>query len=270
MVPRETPLSIWQYSEQRDSTVARALASVKNCVFCEVLLLRDSQDETEASTYEEMNYGLSDNFQTTANAVIGVCPICGWWKFGLTTLVGGSRAREPFYEVRLGSLKRFDLAASDAPAEEVRSYLHARYDARTTVHPKVFEEVVASVFRDHGFVARVTAYSGDGGIDVVLEGKAGETIGVQVKRYRNAIAVDQIRELTGALVIGGHTKGIFVTTSVFQAGASKTASLSELRGYPIELVDAERFYEMMKIGRLLSPKQVTETKPWGAVPRWGT
>jgi len=53
---------------------------------------------------------------------------------------------------------------------------------------------VASVFRDCGFHARVTSYSGDGGIEVILE-RGDETIGVQVKRYKSAIDAEQIRSL---------------------------------------------------------------------------
>jgi restriction system protein len=54
----------------------------------------------------------------------------------------------------------------------------------------MFEETVASVFRSLGYDATVTAYSGDGGIDVILH-KGEERIGVQVKRYRNSISVEQ-------------------------------------------------------------------------------
>lgn len=82
-------------------------------------------------------------------------------------------------------------------------------------HPKLFEDVVCSVFRDFGWNARVTACSGDDGIDVVLDGESDSTVGVQVKRYKKEkkIEAEQIRSLAGALLVNGHTKGIFVTTS---------------------------------------------------------
>jgi restriction endonuclease Mrr len=38
------------------------------------------------------------------------------------------------------------------------------------MNPKLFEDTVASVFQEHGYQARVTGQSGDGGIDVVLDG----------------------------------------------------------------------------------------------------
>jgi restriction system protein len=113
----------------------------------------------------------------------------------------------------------------------------------------VFEETVASVFRDLGYGARVTAYSGDDGIDVILDGQSDTMIGVQVKRYRNSIQVEQIRSLAGALVLGGLTRGIFVTTSTFQGGADDTAQRLNTRGYQIELMDATRFFDALKIAQ---------------------
>src|SRR5262245_23460482 len=48
-------------------------------------------------------------------------------------------------------LKRFDLMDLNQPAQVIRDYLATRYDSRFDVHPKLMEEVVASVMRDHGF-----------------------------------------------------------------------------------------------------------------------
>lgn len=76
---------------------------------------------------------------------------------------------------------------------------------------------------------------------------AGQRVGVQVKRYRNRIKVEQIRSFAGALLLGQYTKGVFVTTSAFQSGARKAAQLSEERGIAIELIDWKRFYEALKI-----------------------
>ena len=141
-----------------------------------------------------------------------------------------------------------DLADIKVPIEEVRAYLLAKYDARFTLHPRLFEETVASVFRTLGYAADVTAYSHDGGIDVILR-KSREVIGVQVKRYKNRIKVEQINSLAGALLRSDITKGMFVTTSSFQSGAPAAASEFEKRGYQIELIDAARFFDALKLAR---------------------
>ncbi|WP_158244292.1 restriction endonuclease [Trinickia dabaoshanensis] len=147
-----------------------------------------------------------------------------------------------------GSLRELDLTDIQHPLQDVRDYLTIRYDKRFELHPRLFEETVASVFRDRGFLPRVTSYSGDGGIDVILE-RPGERIGVQVKRYKNAISAEQIRSLAGALLIGGYTKGVFVTTSRYQPGATEVTALASARGMAIKLLDAPRFFDELKIAQ---------------------
>ncbi|MDF2116379.1 restriction endonuclease [Roseiarcaceae bacterium H3SJ34-1] len=125
------------------------------------------------------------------------------------------------------------------------------------MHPRLFEETVASVFASVGFTTIVTAYSGDGGIDVVLE-KNGEEIGVQVKRYKDRISVEQIRSLCGALVLRGLTQGIFVTTSSFQSGAEGTAAKFAKKGYKIDLMDSQRFYDVLRLAQSNTIRDMSE------------
>ncbi|QOZ06889.1 restriction endonuclease [Bradyrhizobium sp. CCBAU 51765] len=117
----------------------------------------------------------------------------------------------------------------------------------------MFEETVASVFRSLGYEATVTAYSGDDGVDVILQ-KGKERIGVQVKRHRNSISVEQIRSLAGAMIVNDVTKGIFVTTSKFERGSARTIDRLRVRGYPIELIDAPRFFDMLKLTQIDAPE----------------
>ena len=261
-------MSIWYYEQHYPSTDGADIAYRVDCIFCGTTLVRDQEDEQKIEVYETLNYGMSDMFATICQAVIGICPACGWWKYGVGTSMGGKSPA--FIETESASLKKLDLTDLSIPLADVRAYLTARYHRRFELHPRVFEEVVAAVFRDHGYNSRATAYSGDGGIDVVLENGAGGTIGVQVKRYRGRVGVEQIRELTGALVIEGHTRGIFVTTSGFQSGAGITARKSGDRGYPIELLDASGFLEALKIAQVSSTQDVVARKPWGEVRVWSS
>jgi len=146
-------------------------------------------------------------------------------------------------------LRQLSLDDLSVPIEDVRAYLAAKYDARLQVHPRRFEEVVGSVFTDHGYRARVTAYSGDDGLDVILDRPDGAVVGVQVKRYKDRISVEQIRSLAGALILNGVTRGMFVTTSTFQSGAQHTSARFADRGLPIELVDAPSFLEALHIAQ---------------------
>jgi restriction system protein len=149
----------------------------------------------------------------------------------------------------LVALRNLDLTDLTLPLGEVRSYLAAKYSDRFSAAPRLFEDVVASVFRDCGYRTRVTGRSGDDGIDVILDGDKGDTIGVQVKRYQSSIEMEQIRALAGALVLQGLTRGIFVTTSRFQSGAHSTVERFAARSIRIELFDAQRFYEALRIAQ---------------------
>ena len=157
----------------------------------------------------------------------------------------------------VAALRLLDLRDINAPLAEVRAYLAARYEQRFTMNATLFEKTVASVFRGLGFEARAVGRSGDDGIDVVLDGPDGSTIGVQVKRYTGRIGVHQIRELTGALVINRLTRGIFVTTSDFESGAPRTAALWSPRK-PIDLYNADRFYDALKLSQLQEGKPFDE------------
>jgi hypothetical protein len=156
------------------------------------------------------------------------------------------------YSGTIGCLKELDLTDVSAPLTEVRQYLLARKDDLYDMHPRLFEDVVCSVFKDLGWKARVTAYSGDDWIDVVLDGPEDRTVGVQVKRYHRErrIEAEQIRSFTGALVLNGYTRGVFVTTSDFRRGARRTADKSAAIGYPIELMNAEQFLEALGIAQI--------------------
>jgi restriction system protein len=126
----------------------------------------------------------------------------------------------------------------------------------------LIEEVVASAFRNIGFRACVTAYTCDGGIDVILQGSSSELVGVQVKRYRDRIKAEQIRSLAGALILHGHTQGVFVTTGTYQRGALRTAQDFGERGVPIALMDAQALFDALRIRR----REVYATESLGAAP----
>jgi hypothetical protein len=266
-------MSIWTYSDTlSDNATVKAAIGFRSCPFCKTGLKKLRTERTEAE--------IAAGIQQDTDRVCYACKVCGWWavrreeftttnvtaRYGKThqeeiqdrmkNLFGRHRGRhgEPLpHEYRVlgaaASLKNFSVADIDAPVEEIRQWLTGKYQDRFHVHPRKFEETVASVFGHLGYQTCVTAYSGDGGIDVVLDGPDGVVIGVQVKRYKHSIQVDQIRELVGALVLKGMTRGVFVTTSSFQSGAGKVAEEAGKLGYPIELVDAEAFYDALKIAQ---------------------
>lgn len=242
-------MSIWLYSDDvHDTRTVVSAIGLTECPFCRSPLDLLKHDRESVP-----------NFAT--NLTVKACSKCGWWCIKKTSLALHSSARPSAARQRVtrphqfqlygavASLKNLDVGNITTPLQEVRDYLTAKYESRFQVHPQLFEQVVASVFKDVGYHTRVTAYSGDDGIDVILDGPTGEEVGVQVKRYSNRIEVEQIRSLAGALVLNGLTKGVFVTTSTFQSGASSTVTRFARRGIDIELVDAPRFLQALKIAQ---------------------
>ncbi|HYG47450.1 MAG TPA: restriction endonuclease [Allosphingosinicella sp.] len=230
-------MSIWDYAHTPTDTVADFCA-ISECPFCCVRLHRSA-----------VSAPLITFYHSRSEIYLGTCQLCGWWNIQQDVQERIDRFHTQIYERgSYGVLKNLDLRDINTPLQEVRDYLTAKYERRFEVNPRLFEETVGSVFADHGFSVEVTAYSGDGGVDVILtDGTA--RIGVQVKRYKDAIEAEEIRSLLGALVIGGMTKGIFISTSSFRSGATSAAELSARRGWPIELVDADQFYSALEISQ---------------------
>lgn len=238
---------------------------MKKCVFCqnklEVFSINDYWDVDLKEIYNFHQLGKSwcheegideemwelDLSTYSCEVYFHHCNKCGWWRIIKDVTVSAKVWQLwQFFYGTVGLLKKLDLHNIDVPINEISKYLLAKYEARFSLHPKLFEDVTGQVFKNLGYDAIVTGYSNDGGIDVILE-KQGKQIGVQVKRYKNKIKVDQIRELTGALFLSGIPSGIFVTTSDFQSGANKVVQKSSNRGMPIELINATRFYDILKL-----------------------
>lgn len=233
---------MWEYGEAGRLLTVECIDASK-CIYCQHPLLRLPSGVLEAN-------GKRLLFQ------LSLCTVCGWWT--VYRVHQGEYPRTAgiieSYSGTIGCLKELDLTDISIPLDEVRQYFLAKKDSIYNADPKLLEDVVCSVFKDLGWNARVTSYSGDDGIDVILDGSTGETIGVQVKRYRKErrIEAEQIRSLAGALLLNGHTKGVFITTSSFRRGAVEAATKFSKIGYPIELIDAPRFLEAVGIAQIRS------------------
>jgi len=192
---------------------------------------------------------VNDGFAATR--IFG-CPCCGWWR--AYEIIKHRMYRRLGYTTRdslkcaAGSLLKLDISDQSVPIQAIRDHLMIHRKALGNVHHDRFEKVVADVYKDLGYHSLATASSGDDGIDVILA-KEGIHIGIQVKRYKNKVQVKELRELAGALILDGMTKGIFVTTSDFTTGAPRTVSKFQQRGFEIELINGEEFLSQLEIAQ---------------------
>lgn len=247
-------MSIWLYHDNvADEEAVRSAVSRERCAFCNELLrvLKHSSETNQVHDGEHNEIALH----------VRTCDTCGWWwatraSYRLMTNVGKYSVIDPSEHIdnsiwaATAVLKKLDPVDISAPISEVRDYLTGKFESRFQFHPRLFEQTVASVFGDLGYRATATAYSGDDGIDVLLVGRDDQTIGVQVKRYKDRIGVGQIREFAGSLYLKGMLSGIFVTTSDFQSGAqTTTARYEKFRGMRIKLLNAQAFYEQLQLAQ---------------------
>lgn len=253
-------MSIWRFE---DTSRDPELVSLGDCPFCKA---RPESAHNKITAEPSMidrrgpvDFHANPSERPTVQETVAVCKSCGWWV--ASKYIYSPSSIRPFEgtDTHMGacaSLRELDLTDINIPIQEARDYLIGRYEDRFDVHPRKFEEVVCDVFRSLGYMSAVTAYSGDGGIDVILQ-DGSKQIGIQVKRYRNSISVEQIRSLAGALVIGGYTKGMFVTTSKFQSGAAKTSEKARAAGYQIDLIDGDRFFDMLGLAQSSLPRKMS-------------
>src|SRR5215471_4535240 len=137
-------MSIWTYSDV--SHEPHYVWSGNTCTFC----------QTEMKLLHRQIDNISTLKSTGSHEKrLFVCPVCGWWKAdgqqeidawvhhtGFSTIEGAA-----------ASLRELDLTDISTPIQEVRSYLAVKYEQRFTMHPRLFEETIASVFRDLGYEA---------------------------------------------------------------------------------------------------------------------
>ncbi len=227
-------MTVWNF-ESVENLPSRLYSLGPDCPFCKhdlKLLLQDRTSDKQP--------------QCGVDIDIFVCDRCGWWKIKCQHMLADRRVL--FYQDLAACAKLLELKVEcqNTPIEEIRTYLIGKYEQRFKLHPRMYEETVGSVFGSLGYEAVVTGYQKDDGIDVILQ-KDGELIGIQVKKWKESlpITVAQIRELNGSLVLGGLTKGMFVTTSRYQSGCEETANRYAKLGYPIELINAEQFFDQL-------------------------
>lgn len=127
--------------------------------------------------------------------------------------------------------------------------------------PYYFEKVILILLKKMGYGDFIeTSKTGDGGVDgIINEDKLGlDKIYIQAKRYNeNKVREKEIRNFIGAMS-GDTTKGVFVTTSTFDASAVKKAHEAH---HSIILIDGIKLVELMyQYGVGLQVRTVYEVK----------
>lgn len=133
--------------------------------------------------------------------------------------------------------------------------------------PNFFEKLVLDLLLSMGFgsknkeMAIVTPTSHDNGVDgIIPEDALGlDKIYIQAKRYTdNPVSKPEIHKFIGALDEQKASKGVFITTSKFTAGAKESADISSKK---IVLIDGKTLADyMIEYNVGVSEKKVYEVK----------
>lgn len=105
-------------------------------------------------------------------------------------------------------------------------------------------EIFEAEFRSHGGEVKVTQSSRDGGVDAIAfdpDPIRGGKIVIQAKRYTNTVSVAAVRDLYGAVMNEGATKGILVTTSDYGPDAYRFA-----KDKPLTLMNGSNLLHLLE------------------------
>jgi hypothetical protein len=110
------------------------------------------------------------------------------------------------------------------------------------IDPRKFEELIAHVFRNHGFAVDLTKRTRDGGQDIIAMrydlGIPCKYI-IECKKYapKNKVGVELVRSLAGVQATIGANKAVLATTSTFTKEAKKFASTIHTSQIYLDLKD---------------------------------
>jgi restriction endonuclease Mrr len=116
--------------------------------------------------------------------------------------------------------------------DEIKKYFKKNPQKLYELHPRKFEELVASILKDMGFDVELTQATRDGGRDIIAHVRnavCSYLTHIECKRYApdNKVGVGIIREVIGVHNIRRATKSVIVTTSFFSSDAIKEAQMME-------------------------------------------
>ncbi len=115
------------------------------------------------------------------------------------------------------------------------------------LEPGAFEAYVAEhLFSHRGYHAINTRDTKDGGVDVLVTDRFGQTAVVQCKRYRGTVGEAVVRDLYGTMMHASATYAYLVTTGAISDEARRWAL-----GKPIQLIDGPQLVELTKSNGIL-------------------
>jgi len=236
------------YNEGSDKQWSMAVYHKAKEVISEVLKARD-----KPVPFAEITEAMKRKHSDLCNDTIGEPgnPKSPYWKHLVASAIQVYKKAGQIQKVTDGWLwikKSSPKISTEVPPEspEVQDVRQQLKNKLLTLDSKQFENVLGRLLNNLGMEkVRVIGKTADGGVDV--EGTMpilNIRIAVQAKKYalQNSVGIDPVQRLIGSVISSGYTRGIFITTSHFTAGARETAEMPDSR---IVLIDGEELVDMM-------------------------
>jgi hypothetical protein len=121
------------------------------------------------------------------------------------------------------------------------------------MHPREFEILVGRLMEKTGHVVKITRYTSDHGIDLIII-KDGEKGIVQCKRYKNSVGEPALRDLVGTVVSERANYGIMVTTGKVSRHGRNFIAHSPIK---IKIIELDGLLKMIQ-GNFHESEDVTQ------------
>jgi hypothetical protein len=178
------------------------------------------------------------------------CPTCGF-SFEHMLEYNMTLAFPNYHRFSFSSLREFHVDDARVGLDELGAHLRRRFSDVYGLSPRRFELLMGDVFRQLGYIVRITKASRDGGYDLcLLERGTDEQILVECKRYRvdRRIGVELVRQLLGVQLREGVRRAKLITTSRFTTSAiAETRQAEAVSGFTVDLVDADDIVEALSV-----------------------
>ena len=107
--------------------------------------------------------------------------------------------------------------------------------------PVAFEQWCASVLASHGWACRLTARSGDDGVDVVAR-KGRISVAIQVKSWSRPVTKSAVQEVVAGRPMYGCTHAAVVSRSGYMPSTVRMARVNR-----VMLLDARRLHDLNQL-----------------------
>jgi hypothetical protein len=161
-----------------------------------------------------------------------------------------TRQFDRWTEARRSTGRSEESRVLDGLLEEMTVLCSLNQSKLHKLSPRQFEELIAYLFKNHGFEVELTAQTRDGGYDIILTNHPSLSSGpilVECKQFApgRPVGVGIVRALYGVKTLKGASRSILATSSYVSTYAKR--EFSRVVPWEIEFLEGSRIREMCEL-----------------------